>query len=170
MELPSKILQQIAHNTRPKIEEHMLIFMDKSTHEEHLSQPLQSNKKHFEIGGTFSTGYNEIFNVTDKNNKFYFRKSNNDDDFSKIINSQGAYEIESSNNEIKRIIIEGGQFTEADYPFTIKPNFLTLGSIIEISSNGSLIALTPNDSIRDLLGFKTKVIHEDYNLSDYQLI
>ena len=29
--LPSKILEQIAFNTRPKIEEHMLIVMDKST-------------------------------------------------------------------------------------------------------------------------------------------
>ena len=45
MELPSKLLEQIAYNTRPKIEEHMLIVMDKSTHEEHLSQPLQTKKK-----------------------------------------------------------------------------------------------------------------------------
>ena len=41
MELPSKLLEQIAFNTRPKIEKHMLIIMDKSTHEEHLFQPLQ---------------------------------------------------------------------------------------------------------------------------------
>ena len=39
MELPSKLLEQIAYNTRPKIEEHMLIVMDKSTHEDNLSQP-----------------------------------------------------------------------------------------------------------------------------------
>ena len=40
MELPSKLLEQIAFNTRPKIEAHMLIFRDKSTHEENLFQPL----------------------------------------------------------------------------------------------------------------------------------
>ena len=45
MELPSKISKQIAHNTRPKIEEHMLIVMDKSTHEKQLLQPLQYNNK-----------------------------------------------------------------------------------------------------------------------------
>ena len=44
MELPSKVLEQIDFNTRPKIEEHFLIVMDKSSHEEHLSQPLQTNK------------------------------------------------------------------------------------------------------------------------------
>ena len=38
MELPSKLLEQIAFNTRPKIEEHMLIVMDKSINEEHLFQ------------------------------------------------------------------------------------------------------------------------------------
>ena len=44
MELPSKLLEQKAFNTRPKIEEHMLIVMDKSTHKEHLFQSLQANK------------------------------------------------------------------------------------------------------------------------------
>ena len=53
MELNSKLLEQIAYNTRPKIEEHMLLVMDKSTHEEHLSQPLQTNKKQFIKAVTF---------------------------------------------------------------------------------------------------------------------
>ena len=35
-ELPSKLLEQIAYSTRSRIEEHILIVMDKSTHEEHL--------------------------------------------------------------------------------------------------------------------------------------
>ena len=70
MELPSKLLEQIAFNTRPKIEDHMLIVMDKSTHEEHLSKSLQTNNKQFKIGITFLTGYNGIFKVTNANNKF----------------------------------------------------------------------------------------------------
>ena len=45
MELPSEKSEQIASNTRPKMEEHMLVFMNKSIHEEHLSQPLQTNDK-----------------------------------------------------------------------------------------------------------------------------
>ena len=74
MELPSKLLERIAFNTRAKIEEHMLIVMDKSTHEEHIFQPLQTNNKPFKIAVTFLTGYNGIFNVTNENNKFYFKK------------------------------------------------------------------------------------------------
>ena len=45
MELPSKLLEQVAFNTRPKIEEHTLIVLNESTHEKHLIQPLQTNNK-----------------------------------------------------------------------------------------------------------------------------
>ena len=75
MELPSKILEQTAFNTGSRIEEHILIVMDKSTHEEHLSESLQTNNKQFKIAVTFLTGYNGIFNVTNSNNKSYFKKT-----------------------------------------------------------------------------------------------
>ena len=75
MELPSKILQEIDHNTRPKLEEHLLIVMDKSTHQEHLSQLLQTNHERFKIAAIFLTGYNGIVDVTNSNNKTYFMNS-----------------------------------------------------------------------------------------------
>ena len=166
MELPSKLLEQIALNTRPKIEEHMLIVMDKSNHEEHIFQPLQTNIKQFKIAITFLTGYNGIFNVTNSNNKFYFLKSITDDDHIIITIPPGAYEIESLNNEIKRIIIDREHYTETNYPFNIKPNFSTLGSIIEISAQGPVITFLPDDSIGGLLGFNKITIFQEYNLSD----
>ena len=86
MELPSKLLEQIAFNIRLEIEERMLIVMDKSTPEEHLSQPLQTNNKDFKKGVTFLSGYNGIFNVTASNNKFYFKKALIDEDFIHIRN------------------------------------------------------------------------------------
>ena len=105
MELPSKLLEQIAYNTRPKTEEHMLIIMDKSTHEEHLFQPLQTNNKHFKIAITFLTGYNGIFNITSKN-KFYFTKSVTDKDGYIIITiPQGSYEIESITTKLNELLL-----------------------------------------------------------------
>ena len=166
MELPSKLLEQIAFNTRPKIEEHLLIVMDKSTHEEHLFQPLQTNNKQFKLAVTFLTGYNGIFNVTDKNNKFYFKKAIRDEDFIQIRISEGAYEIESLNNEIKRIIFEKGHYTETNYPFRITPNFSTLGSIVEILTPGPQISFVSDDSIGSLLGFNEIPVWGKYNLSD----
>ena len=76
MELLSKLLEQIAFNTRSKLEEHMLIVMDKSTHEERLSQPLQTNIKQVKIAVMFLTGYNDIFNITNSNNKILFQENN----------------------------------------------------------------------------------------------
>ena len=91
MELSSKLLEQIAFNTRPKIEEHILVVMNESTHEENLSQPLQTNIKQFKIGITYLSGYNGIFNVTNSNNKFYFTKSVTDDNhFIQMTISLGA--------------------------------------------------------------------------------
>ena len=151
MELPSKLLEQIAFITRPKIEEHMLIVMDKSTHEEHLSQPLQTNNKQFKIAVTSLTGYNGIFNVTNSNNKFFFINPSNE--IVMITIPHGAYELESLDLEIKRIITEEGHITEAFYPFSTKPNFSTLGSIIEITNPNFFIDFTYENTIRSLLGF-----------------
>ena len=166
MNLPSKLLEQIAFNTRPKIEEHILIFMDKSTHTGHLYEPLQTNNKQFKIAVTFLSVYNGIFNITSENNKFYFSKLIIDDNqFNHIIIPNGAYEIESLDKEIRRIIISQGYFNLEHYPFLIKPNFSTLGSIIEIHNEESAISFIPDDSIRDLLGFNTSSIYEKYKLS-----
>ena len=166
MEFSSKLLEQIAFNTRAKIEEHMLIVMDKSTYKEHLSQPIQTNNKQFKIAVTFLTGYNGIFNVTGSNNNFYFMKSITDEDeFVQITNPPGAYEIEALNNENERITIDEEHYTEANYPFKVKPNFSTLGSVIEISPQGSIISFMFDDSMKDLLGFHAITLHEEYNLS-----
>ena len=167
MELPSKLLEQRAFNTRPKIEEHTLIIMDNSTYEEHLSQPLQTNNKQFKIAIMFLSAYNGIFNVTNLNKNFYFTKSISDDNhFMQTTIPLGAYEIESLNDEMKRIISDENHFTEGNYPFKIKPNFTTLGSIVEKIDPEVAISFKPDASIGSLLGFNKRIIHEEQNLSD----
>ena len=166
MELTSKLLEQIAYNTRPKVEEHMVIVMDKSTHEEHLSQPLQTNTKQFKVAVTFLTGYNGIFNLKNLNNKFHFMESTTDEDgFVQITIKPGAYEIEVVDKELKRVNINENHFTGANYPFKIKPDFSTLGGIIEISPQGPIISFMFDDSMRDLLGINAETLYEEYNLS-----
>ena len=70
------------------------------------------------------------------------------------------------NNEIKRNIIDEEHYTEANYPFTIKPNFSTIGSIIEISPQGAIFSFMFDDSIKNLLGFDSKKIYEEYTASN----
>ena len=87
-------MEQIAFNTRLKIQEHMLLILKKSTHEEHLSQPLQTSNKQFKIAVTFLAGYNATFNVTKSNSKINFKKTLIDEDFIQVRIPPGAYEIE----------------------------------------------------------------------------
>ena len=65
----------------------------------------------------------------------------------------------------KRIIIDEEHYTERNYPFTIKQNFSTLGSIIEIYTQGPVITFIPDNSIRDFLGFNMITLYEEYNLA-----
>ena len=68
------------------------------------------------------------------------------------------------NNENKGNIIEEKHFTSANYPFTIKPIFSVLSSIIEKSTQRSIVRFVPNDNIRNLLGFNGTTLYEKYNL------
>ena len=167
MKFSSKLLEQIAFNTRPKTKDYILILMDKSTQDEHLVQPLQTNNKQYKKAVTFLSDYNGFFNVTNTNNKFCFKKRITDEDgFIQITILPGAYGIESLNNEIKRITTDEAHFTEANHPFTIKPNFSTLGSILEIPPQGPIIGFMFDDSKRDLLGFNSRTLYEEYKLSN----
>ena len=67
--------------------------------------------------------------------------------------------------EIKRIIIDQKHFSKSNYPFQIKSNFSTLGSIRETSPQGTIIGFLFDDSIRDPLGFHAITLNETYNLS-----
>ena len=165
MELPTEILEQIANITRPKIEEHMLNVLDKSTHEVHLSQQLQIINKQYNLIVTFLTGYNGISIDSNSIKRFCFTVSINDDGFNVFFVFIGACELESSNDEIKRIFIQDSYFTEENYPFIIKPKVSTLGTIIEIQPNfiGTQISFVHDDTFRDLLAFDSVVMYEKHN-------
>ena len=63
------------------------------------------------------------------------------------------------------LLLKKCHYTESDYPIHIKPNFSTLGSIVEIKPQGAIIGFVFEDSIGNLLGFDETILHEEYNLS-----
>ena len=77
------------------------------------------------------------------------------------------YELESLDDEIKRVIIKDGYFREENYPFVIKPNFSTVGSFIKIKPKliGTPISFFHDGRIRDLIRFDSVVIYKKCNLS-----
>ena len=152
MELKSKLLEQIAFNTRPKLEEHTLIVVDKSIHEEHLSEPLQTKIKQVKVAVIYLTGCNRIFFVTNGNNIFIFISVFERAEYNVISIPPRAYHLDISNKDIKRMIIDEKLITEEEFPLTIKPNFSTLGSNIEITpSRGWQSSFVQDDTSRDIL-------------------
>ena len=63
----------------------MLNVMNESTHDETLSQPLQTNYKQFKIAITFLNVYTGLFNVTTKKNEFCLITSINDEESEKLL-------------------------------------------------------------------------------------
>ena len=114
MERPSKLLEKIAFKTKTKTEEQMLIVMIKSTHEEPLFQPLQTNCRQFERTVIFLTGYNGFFHVTSKNKNFYLTTSFSDIELGFIFKSPGVQEQECLEDGIKQFCIREGPFREDD--------------------------------------------------------
>ena len=132
----------------------MLAVLDKSTHAENLSQPLQIIKKQFKTAFILLTGFNGIFNATNKKDNIPFTnrlliKSS----FIQIPIPPSAYEFESLRVEFKKKIFEKNQPIEAYNSFTIKPNVSTVGYIIAFSRQKPLFSYFPDDKIRDFLGF-----------------
>ena len=56
-------------------------------------------------------------------------------------------------------------YSEKENPFTIKPNFSTLGSNLEISPQGPINLFVFDNSIRILLGFHETILYKEYILS-----
>ena len=85
----------------------MLIVLDESTHKEHLSQPLQTKHEYFKTALILLTGYNGIFNGTNKKFRTQCAKLTTDKDgYIHATVPQGAYELESLNKEIKRYLLK----------------------------------------------------------------
>ena len=167
MELLTKLSEQIVFKAKRVIKELRLIVLVESTDEEILYQPLQTNNHWFEFPVSFLTGYNGVFNITNKMIEVSFTTSYIDDCFILIIILSGVHELASLNDEIKRIFNEDGYFTEENDPIVVEPENSTLGSTIGRKTIliGSQVGFTPDDTLRDFSGFEPVVLYEKENLS-----
>ena len=68
-------------------------------------------------------------------------------------------------DEIKRINIDESHYTEANYPFRIKPYFSTLVSITEILPQGPISGFVFDNTVGNLLGSNETILRQEYNLS-----
>ena len=112
-----------------------------------------------------------MFNITNKKSKIIFISIFEGSEYNIFSIPPGRYALENIIKEIKRNIIDKRLIREEDYPFTIKPSFSSLGSIIEIMpGRGCKFSFVQGDTLRDVSGFRPFSIQEEYNLSDYPVV
>jgi hypothetical protein len=121
---------------------------------------LNSNRK-YECGLQYFSSTNYLLNITEYNNRFYYSVDKGKT-WILITLEKGAYELVDINSEIKRLM-NNNKHTE----FTIEVKLSTYQSYIEIKDDTYMIDFTRPKSIKDILGFSSKILSKGYNISDY---
>ena len=74
--------------------------------------------------------------------------------------------FQKENLEIERLMVLNGDFDGQSFPFTIKPNFQTQGSIMEIE-DGWEVDFIYAGTLRIILEFDARIVSGKNNLSDH---
>ena len=111
---------------------------------------------------SFNT-YNSIFNITEKNNLLYYNDTINN---YIITLPYDAYELSQINEEVFRQISNVHNISNIlESPIKISANESTLHSVIDWDINYS-IDFRKENTLRNILGFDSKVLYSGYNYSD----
>ena len=156
-----KILSEIEKNTRPLPQIPLEVKYNTNYHRMNLTDSIDLSDGNYVIGVTSFNTYNSIFNVTSKNNRFIYYDSVMG--MKEIILLPGAYEIDQINAEISRQIMNESILSES--PITIEADTSTLRSIIRLKDSFS-VDFTFSNTLRDLLGFNSRVLTDPVNISD----
>ena len=139
--------------------------MEYNTNEHRLEllDSIDLSDGNYVIGVPSFNTYNSIFNITSKNNRTIYFDSLN---WKEIVFPYGSYEIEQINDEIVRQLALELDFTdETESPIILEANAATLHSIIRLA-DGFQIDSTQPKTLRDLLGFESKILSNSYNYSE----
>ena len=157
-----QLLTAIEKNTRPLPQIPLEVKYYTNEYRMDLQDSIDLSDGNYVIGVTSFNTYNSIFNITSKNNKIvYFDGSN----WKELVFPSGAYEIEQINDEIARqLSIELDLRDPSESPIQLEANTATLHSIINLA-DGYKIDFTQPKTLRDLLGFESKILSDSYNYS-----
>ena len=132
-----------------------------------FSPPLELNKPHnYQLSLINASMWYSWFNITSSNNKF---KYYNNTTWKEITVEPGAYNIVDINQIIKHHMKENGDKTDDSTPINITPNYNTLKSTIELK-DGFQIDFTIEESLREILGFDSKIVQGNgFHSSDHNV-
>src|SRR5438093_6814498 len=116
----------------------------------------------------FSTS-NYIVNISDENNRFVYSHDTGKT-WTTIKLESGAYEMKQINDEIRRLMVVHKHYDDKATPhnhyINIGVNLSTFKSFVEITNPAFKVSFREEKTIRELLGFKPKIVSQGYNISD----
>ena len=138
-----------------------------STFTTRFPTPITLSDYEFEIALVNLETWYSFANVTARNNQF--RYSVDGGNTWKLISIEtGAYELESINDEIQRLMKANGDWDAINdaYFISISANTSTLKSIIDVTNTEYKIDFTISNSISIILGFNSVILSHGRNISD----
>ena len=159
--------EKIVENTRQKSSFYILLS-EKSTHIKTKFRPLiQLDKdRKYEMALVNLETYFSFPNMDSSNHNFRYSPDNGAT-WVNINIPEGSYELVDINEYIQRIMRENGHYdsTSDEYNITLEANNNTLKSVLNIAAN-YMVDLTPENSVRSVLGFNALIYSSGYNESE----
>lgn len=159
--------EKIVENTRQKSSFYILLS-EKSTHIKTKFRPLiqLDNDRKYEMALVNLETYFSFPNMDSSNHNFRYSPDNGAT-WVNINIPEGSYELVDINEYIQRIMRENGHYdsTSDEYNITLEANNNTLKSVLNIAAN-YMVDLTPENSVRSVLGFNALIYSSGYNESE----
>mgnify|MGYP006048008423 FL=1 len=159
--------EKIVENTRQKSSFYILLS-EKSTHIKTKFRPLiqLDNDRKYEMALVNLETYFSFPNMDSSNHNFRYSPDNGAT-WVNINIPEGSYELVDINEYIQRIMRENGHYDSAsdEYNITLEANNNTLKSVLNIAAN-YMVDLTPENSVRSVLGFNALMYSSGYNESE----
>ena len=159
--------EKIVENTRQKSSFYILLS-EKSTHIKTKFRPLiqLDNDRKYEMALVNLETYFSFPNMDSSNHNFRYSPDNGAT-WVNINIPEGSYELVDINEYIQRIMRENGHYdsTSDEYNITLEANNNTLKSVLNIAAN-YMVDLTPENSVRSVLGFNALMYSSGYNESE----
>ena len=152
-------LKQIEINTAHKRSYSLILSSNSTDFTTVLDNPIQLGCDNWTAGLINLETYNSIPNITSTNNAFTY-STDSGTSWKTVTLSTGAYEIDSINSEIERLMQTNG-----DSGIEILANVATLGSVINIAPATHRVDLTVPNSLAATLGFTSTILSTGFNVS-----
>mgnify|MGYP003529801874 FL=1 len=129
--------------------------------------PIILHDYDYEIALVNLETWNSFANVTSANNLFKYSVDGGNT-WKLITIETGAYELESINDEIQRLMKANRDWDAVNnaYYISVSANTSTLKSIIDITNADYKIDFTISNSLRSILGFDSVILSQGHNVSD----